>query len=473
MEKEYEVIRLIKQNSSCHIIADCVRGTMLSEYIEQSESMEKEQLFSYLYQMIKQLGDLEMVREARTYCYSLPFCMIIKGNGELVLLDFNAKGNQYIANQITREDVQKCFFKRGDLYNVMFPIGKTLQYILAKTKVVPKLTGREEYKFKKVISKCLSDNSKKQYQKISEILYDLPKLEKKKQLERKKPRWLYPLMFFVVVSAVIGGMKLIPQAGGKEEKQMESVQDESVDFLEIGVTYFLEMEDYKKSKEMFARSREQEWLAERYEQFAGYMMGEHELSEEEMGEFLKEVEMEIGSEWKVAEKRMLFRVWSKLETEDALQQKIRIGEELLEEQREWKVGDVEQKIENEIRTVLAESYEKNGENELALEQYKAIKEWNKSEEIYRSLIRIAKTINIKEAFQFCEEGIAENPASKELRIQLIQIECEDKNVSKETCETSIKKMIQECPQLLKEEEFRKLQDEYGIKVEGEVIWVEK
>ena len=92
-----------------------------------------------------------MVREARTYCYSLPFCMIIKGNGELVLLDFNAKGNQYIANQITREDVQKCFFKRGDLYNVMFPIGKTLQYILAKTKVVPKLTGREEYKFKKVI----------------------------------------------------------------------------------------------------------------------------------------------------------------------------------------------------------------------------------------------------------------------------------------------------------------------------------
>lgn len=470
MEKEYEVIRLIKQNSSCHIIADCVRGTMLSEYIEQFENMEKEQLFSYLYQMIKQLGDLQMVHEARTYCYSLPFCMIIKENGELVLLDFNAKGNQYIVNQIAREDVQKCFFKRGDLYNVMFPIGKTLQYILAKTKVVPRLTGREEYKLKKVISKCLSDNSKKQYQKISEILYDLPKLKKKKHPERKKVRWLYPIIVLGVVGAAIGGMKLIPQ---EEEKEEQPVQDESVDFLEIGVTYFLEMEDYKKSREMFARSREQEWLAEQYEQFAEYMIGENEMSDEKMEELLTETEEELERELEVTQKRMLFRVWSKIETEDALQQKIRIGEELLEEQSEWEEGDVEQKIENEIRTVLAEAYEKNGENELALEQYKAIKEWNKSEEIYCSMIRIAKKTNKAEAVQFCKEGIAENPASKELRIQLIQIECGDKSVSREICEASIKKMIQECPQLLKEEEFRKLQDEYGIKVEGEVIWVEK
>lgn len=34
-------------------------------------------------------------------------------------------------------------------------------------------------------------------------------------------------------------------------------------------------------------------------------------------------------------------------------------------------------------------------------------------------------------------------------------------------------MIQECPQLLKEESFHKLQNEYGIKVEGETVWVEK
>ena len=35
MEREYEVIRLIQQNASCHIITDCVLGTMLPEYLEE------------------------------------------------------------------------------------------------------------------------------------------------------------------------------------------------------------------------------------------------------------------------------------------------------------------------------------------------------------------------------------------------------------------------------------------------------
>lgn len=53
MEREYEVIRLIQQNASCHIITDCVLGTMLPEYLEEHGMIAKEQLFSYLCQMIK------------------------------------------------------------------------------------------------------------------------------------------------------------------------------------------------------------------------------------------------------------------------------------------------------------------------------------------------------------------------------------------------------------------------------------
>lgn len=471
LEKEYEVIRLITQNASCHIVTDCVRGTMLPEYIERSEKLEKEKLFSYLHQMIKQLGYLQEVREVRTCCYSIPFCMIIKASGELVLLDINAKSNQYLVSQLGRENVRRCFFKTGDSYNTVFPIGKTIQYILAKANVVPKLTSREEYKLKKIISKCLSDNSKKQYQKISEILYDLPKLEKKREPKRKKGSWFFPIIFVSGVSFVIGGMNLILQRGKKEELPVKLEKEESVDFLEIGMMYFLEMENYKKSKEMFARSKDQEWLSKQYVELSDYMMGESERSEEEMEELLSEIEMEIEEE--INGKRILFRVWSKMQTETALEQKIRFGKILLEEQSEWLEDDVEKKIENEIRTIMAEAYEKSGEKELALEQYKMIKEWNKSEEIYRSIIRIARTIDKREAILLCKEGIEANPLSKELRIQLIQTECEEKSVSKETCEASIKKMIQECPQLLKEESFHKLQNEYGIKVEGETVWVEK
>lgn len=190
MEREYEVIRLIQQNASCHIITDCVLGTMLPEYLEEHGMIAKEQLFSYLCQMIKQLGYLQDVRDAKPYRYITPFCMIIKKNGELMLLDLNAKGNQHIVNQMGRGEIRDGFLKKGNSYEAMYSIGKTMQFILAKAIIEPKLTKYEESKLKKIISKCLSDNVKQQYQKISEILFDFPQLKYKKTNKNKKIKWI-------------------------------------------------------------------------------------------------------------------------------------------------------------------------------------------------------------------------------------------------------------------------------------------
>ena len=89
------------------------------------------------------------------------------------------------------------------------------------------------------------------------------------------------------------------------------------------------------------------------------------------------------------------------------------------------------------------------------------------------MVRIAQNIDEQEALRLREEGIAANPKSKELRIQLIQIQCKDNVTTKEMCEESIRKILEECPELAEEETFRKLQEECGITIEGEVIWVEK
>ena len=110
---------------------------------------------------------------------------------------------------------------------------------------------------------------------------------------------------------------------------------------------------------------------------------------------------------------------------------------------------------------------------MALEQYRKVSQWNHTEELYRSMVRIAQNIDEQEALRLCEEGIAANPKSKELRIQLIQIQCKDNVTTKEMCEESIRKILEECPELAEEETFRKLQEECGITIEGEVIWVEK
>ena len=69
--------------------------------------------------------------------------MIIKKNGELMLLDLNAKGNQHIVNQMGRGEIRDGFLKKGNSYEAMYSIGKTMQFILAKAIIEPKLTKYE------------------------------------------------------------------------------------------------------------------------------------------------------------------------------------------------------------------------------------------------------------------------------------------------------------------------------------------
>ena len=76
-----------------------------------------------------------------------------------------------------------------------------------------------------------------------------------------------------------------------EEKRPEAIIDQKkVDFLEIGRTYFLEMEDYRKSMQMFECAEGEIESAENYKELSAYMLGESRKSEEEMESILSEIE---------------------------------------------------------------------------------------------------------------------------------------------------------------------------------------
>ena len=142
-----------------------------------------------------------------------------------------------------------------------------------------------------------------------------------------------------------------------EEKRPEAIIDQKkVDFLEIGRTYFLEMEDYRKSMQMFECAEDEIEAAENYKELSAYMLGESRKSEEEMESILSEIEESQKGE--LVENRMIFRVWAKIEGTASLEARIRLGEKILSTHEKWKENDVDQRIENEVRTVLAEAYEK-------------------------------------------------------------------------------------------------------------------
>ena len=75
------------------------------------------------------------------------------------------------------------------------------------------------------------------------------------------------------------------------------------------------------------------------------------------------------------------------------------------------------------------------------------------------------------AMDICIQGIGELKESKELKLMHIRFMCADPSVSREECSMKIKEYVRDDGQLPDQEEFKKLQKEYAIKMEGEEVWV--
>lgn len=494
MQKKYEVIRLVKQDTSCHIIMDYVQGEILAEYLKRHTRVKKERLFLWIKQIIRQLGDLRMAKNAALYRYVTPFSIVVKRNGDLAMLDCHAKSNQHIVALIRKKHIWNCFFRADADDDDMYAFGKTIQFLLAKSTPIPKLTASEEKRLKKIISKCLSGNSRKQYQKFTEVLLDFSKLEKDEKQEKEKiskGRKICIVLAVLVVGIGVyrnlsgengalfakgkneNGKHQSARTDGKnrnhEGNQIEEI-GEDVSFLDVGLTYFLELEDYRKSYEMFAKEENNKELAKQYQEVIAYMLGETSQTEEELEEVVRSIEEKTKQESDAKYIRSILKIYNKLDTSYARQRCIELGEAVLEEEK-WKEADIERKVEIEIRKMLAEVYEKIGEKEKALQEYERLNAWIHSEDLYIEMLRIAE--NETKFLELCEKGIQDNPKSKELRIQYLKKQCKSPSVTKETCEASVKKMLKEYPALEKDFEFQKLCSECGIKIEGEQVWVEK
>ncbi len=69
------------------------------------------------------------------------------------------------------------------------------------------------------------------------------------------------------------------------------------------------------------------------------------------------------------------------------------------------------------------------------------------------------------------QGIGELKESQELKLMHIRFMCADPSVSREECSMKIKEYVRDDGQLPDQEEFKKLQKEYAIKMEGEEVRV--
>lgn len=185
MNCDYEVIRLIQQNSSGHIIMDCVEGEILGEYLLRCPKVEKNLLFQWISQLLEQLKCIEKIQGNIDYRYLTPFYIVLKSDQSISLLNFKAKLNQKYVHRISMYPILHQFYPPNGVCSDTYAFGKTLQFILAKIEVTPRLTVIETHKLQTIISKCLSSINIKNQVRFADLFFDIPTNKKTPQKGRK------------------------------------------------------------------------------------------------------------------------------------------------------------------------------------------------------------------------------------------------------------------------------------------------
>lgn len=172
---------------------DWVNGELLIYRVKDNPQIEKEILFDWMRQLLDQLQKYHQCHKNQNYRYLNPYSVLIARDGKLLLLDLEAESNEFVLRNLQKRAMRTHFVKpivhisesSGDALD-LYGYGKTMQFILANTKVEPSLTRNQENKLEKIINKCLNENPGKQYKGLKQVEKELPVIRNKQLWEEKK-----------------------------------------------------------------------------------------------------------------------------------------------------------------------------------------------------------------------------------------------------------------------------------------------
>lgn len=160
---------------------DCVSGELLIYRVRRCPEIEKRVLFSWIRQLVFQIEQYHRCKNDQCYRYINPYTVLITKDDNILLLDMEAQSNDFVLKSMQQRAMREHFVKPVvhikentrialDLYGY----AKTVQFVLASMKVTPALTKWEEYRLARMIDKCLSGDSKKQYDDLKQVEKGLP-----------------------------------------------------------------------------------------------------------------------------------------------------------------------------------------------------------------------------------------------------------------------------------------------------------
>ncbi len=160
--------------------------------------------------------------------------------------------------------------------------------------------------------------------------------------------------------------------------------------------------------------------------------------------------------------------------EEAEGDNIENGEEDDKENR--KDSELLEKALKEISQTIAKAYESKGNLQVAIQEWKVLLNeangWGEREAIYLKLEELYEADGqTDKAIDTCVQGLEACYESWALRKIHIRLLCSDKGMDRGVCAQTIKEYLGQYPDLKEDEEFKELQEKYGIKIEGDTVTV--
>lgn len=512
----YDVLRLIEHGQTCYISSEYVKGKVLANWLKFHPNVTKEQLFAWIQSMTKQLGMIHKCRKKPCYQYVNPYSIVIAENGELYFLDMDASSNEEQLRLMRRRAVREAFlpleepyYQKASVELDIYGLGKTIQYLLSVSEPDPPLSKREEKRFQRIISRSLKRQSKLSYQNVSEIRKVIPVYKTKAKRTHRGIRRILMLGGAIVVFAAGCKMLFFTESEDQQEKgriSQESTEEkenrvdgrteaaktdvtivpeeesnENEEYMELAIAYFLDVEDYKKSLRCLDKIQKTCVMAEDLGIIVEAYLDEEKGKDAELiEEHLRSMEEQIQEKQTQKEQnredgvgsyyRCLVKGYGLMNTAEASEELLRLGKKYLDVEEENGGGITE------VREYMASAYEKLDRKEEAAQMYETILEQEsdrmKREELYRNIVTLYEACGRNDmAIDTCIQGIAELEESETLKIIHIRLLCQDATIGREICAQTIQEYVKQSPGILKKEEFQKLQREYGIRMEGEDVWV--
>ena len=332
----YDVLRIVVHSNRCYMSTDYIVGKQLIVWLKYHSRIEKECLFGWIHELIENLEHFHQCRGNPCYQYVNPYSIIVGEDSKLYLLDLGSKAQDELLHLMQRRYVRENFLSADNQYyqkvsvqEDIYGFGKTVQYLLSTTDVEPPLRKIEELRLKNMISRCINRNSKKCYQTIQEVSEHSPnnriKNTNKKSSLQKVFVCTIVLMGVAVIAAQAAGREVWNrnrEKDGKVSEDLEDAENNNYEMLEeyrgklmekqeqwdierreieekyvkrekeltyeLALLYFIELEDYYKSRDTLESIGEAEAFTEDFIKLCMFMSEQEPvITDEDMEQLLE------------------------------------------------------------------------------------------------------------------------------------------------------------------------------------------